>query len=114
MSLSNWARFYIFTPLSRFLLRRRKPGATPLLTPTTIVLFSHLATMIAIGLWHDINWNFFIWGAWHGVGLFVHKQWSDRTRKWYRRPSAHYKDAAVAWQRAGQPEKASRRSALWN
>lgn len=85
MSLSNWARFYIFTPLSRFLLRRRKPGATPLLTPTTIVLFSHLATMIAIGLWHDINWNFFIWGAWHGVGLFVHKQWSDRTRKWYRR-----------------------------
>jgi D-alanyl-lipoteichoic acid acyltransferase DltB (MBOAT superfamily) len=21
---------------------------------------------------------------WHGAALFVHKQWSDRTRKWYR------------------------------
>ncbi len=83
MSLSEWARFYIFTPLSRALLRRRSKAAG-LLTPTTIVLSAHLATMIAIGLWHSISWNFFIWGLWHGVGLFIHKQWSDRTRKWYR------------------------------
>ena len=83
ISLSNWARFYIFTPLSRALLRRRSKAAA-LLTPTTIVLSAHLATMIAIGLWHSISWNFFIWGAWHGIGLFIHKQWSDRTRKWYR------------------------------
>lgn len=83
MSLSEWARFYIFTPLSRALLRRRSK-AVGLLTPTTIVLSAHLATMIAIGLWHSISWNFFFWGLWHGVGLFIHKQWSDRTRKWYR------------------------------
>ena len=40
--------------------------------------------MVAIGLWHGISLNFLIWGIWHGVGLFVHKQWTDRTRKWYR------------------------------
>jgi alginate O-acetyltransferase complex protein AlgI len=25
--------------------------------------------------------NFFIWGAWHAVGLFVHKAFSDQTRR---------------------------------
>jgi alginate O-acetyltransferase complex protein AlgI len=88
MTLSNWARYYIFTPLSRSLLRRRKPGASSLLSPTAIVLLSHLATMIVIGLWHGITWTFFIWGVWHAAGLFVHKQWSDRTRKWYRQLQA--------------------------
>jgi len=79
MTLSNWARFYVFTPLSRSLLRRK-----PRPSPTLIVLVAQLATMITIGLWHGITWTFFIWGLWHGVGLFIHKQWSDRTRQWYR------------------------------
>jgi alginate O-acetyltransferase complex protein AlgI len=35
-------------------------------------------------LWHGVTWNFLVWGVWHGVGLWVHKQWSDRTRRWYR------------------------------
>ena len=84
ITLSSWARFYVFTPLSRGLLRRRVPGKTPLLNPTSIVLAGHLATMAVIGLWHGISWNFLIWGLWHAVGLFIHKQWSDRTRKRYR------------------------------
>jgi alginate O-acetyltransferase complex protein AlgI len=79
ITLSNWARFYVFSPLSRSLLRRKPRPST-----TLIVFVSQLATMIVIGLWHGVTWNFFIWGVWHGVALFVHKQWSDRTRKWYR------------------------------
>jgi D-alanyl-lipoteichoic acid acyltransferase DltB (MBOAT superfamily) len=79
ITLSNWARFYVFSPLSRTLLRRKPRPST-----TLIVFVSQLATMIVIGLWHGVSWNFFIWGVWHGVALFVHKQWSDRTRKWYR------------------------------
>lgn len=78
-TLSDWARFYVFSPLSRALLRRK-----PRPSPTLIVLASQLATMIVIGLWHGVTVNFFIWGVWHGIALFVHKQWSDRTRKWYR------------------------------
>jgi D-alanyl-lipoteichoic acid acyltransferase DltB (MBOAT superfamily) len=57
--------------------------------------------MIIIGLWHGVTWNLFIWGAWHGVGLFVHKMWSDRTRRLYRqvqeRPIARRAWAFGGW-----------------
>ncbi|GIK57288.1 MAG: hypothetical protein HND44_17820 [Chloroflexi bacterium] len=79
MSLSDWARFYIFSPLSRSLLRRKRRPSN-----TMILLTAHLSTMTVIGLWHGITVNFFIWGLWQGVALFVHKQWSDRSRRWYR------------------------------
>lgn len=78
MSLSNWVRFYIFSPLSRNLLRRKPKPKT-----WQIMLICHMSTMIVIGLWHGITIPFFIWGAWHGLGLFIHKMWTDRTRKWY-------------------------------
>ncbi len=78
ITLSNWVRFYVYSPLSRALLRR-KPRP-----PTQFIIFaSHMSTMIVIGLWHGVSWTFLIWGVWHGLGLFIHKQWSDRTRKWY-------------------------------
>jgi len=80
ITLSNWARFYVFSPLSRTLLTR-KPKPSPVL----IVLITQLATMIVIGLWHGVTLNFLIWGLWHGIALFVHKQWSGRTRRVYRR-----------------------------
>jgi D-alanyl-lipoteichoic acid acyltransferase DltB (MBOAT superfamily) len=79
ITLSNWVRFYVFSPLSRGLLRQ--PHRLP---TNSILLISHLTTMIIIGLWHGITWTFFIWGLWHGLGLFIHKLWSDRTRKSYR------------------------------
>jgi alginate O-acetyltransferase complex protein AlgI len=96
MTLSGWARFYIFTPLSRALLiREPKPSNT------VIVLSAHLTTMIVIGLWHGVTWNFLIWGVWHALGLFVHKQWSDRTRKWFRalkdRPARKRAWTIFAW-----------------
>jgi D-alanyl-lipoteichoic acid acyltransferase DltB (MBOAT superfamily) len=79
ITLSTWVRFYVFTPLSRVLLSRpRKPS------PTVVVLVTQLATMVAIGLWHGITLNFVIWGVWHGLGLFVHKLFTDRTRTFYQ------------------------------
>ena len=84
ITLSNWVRFYLFSPLTRSLLRRQ-----PRPSPTLIVFLGLMTTMIAIGLWHGITWTFFIWGVWHGLGLFIHKQWSDRTRKWYRQLQQH-------------------------
>ncbi|MFO7678803.1 MAG: MBOAT family O-acyltransferase [Chloroflexota bacterium] len=78
-TLSSWARFYVFTPLSRTLLRRKPRPST-----TLIVFVAQTATMLTIGLWHGVSWNYFVWGLWHGAALFAHKQWSDRTRPWYR------------------------------
>lgn len=78
-TLSDWARFYVFSPLTRSLLRRDcKPSSA------VIVGIGHVATMVTIGLWHGITLNFVIWGLWQAAGLYAHKQWSDRTRKWYR------------------------------
>jgi alginate O-acetyltransferase complex protein AlgI len=96
ITLSDWVRFYVFSPLSRSLLRRK-----PRPSSTVIVLISQLTTMIVIGLWHGISWTFLIWGLWHGLGLFVHKQWSDRTRGWYRglkeKPGQMRAWTAVSW-----------------
>lgn len=96
ITLSDWVRFYVFSPLSRSLLRRQ-----PRPSSTVIVLISQLTTMIVIGLWHGISWTFFIWGLWHGLGLFAHKQWSDRTRVWYRglkeKPGQMRAWTAVSW-----------------
>lgn len=91
ITLSEWVRFYVFIPLSRWLLRRpMRPSST------IIVLITQLATMTVIGLWHGITWNYLIWGLWHGLALFIHKQWSDRTRKWYR-GLAQYPNRKRAW-----------------
>jgi D-alanyl-lipoteichoic acid acyltransferase DltB (MBOAT superfamily) len=76
ITLSQWVRFYVFSPLSRSLLTRQ-----PKPSPVVVVFVSQLATMLVIGLWHGVSLNFVIWGLWHSIGLFVHKQWSDRTRK---------------------------------
>jgi alginate O-acetyltransferase complex protein AlgI len=78
MTLSNWVRFYVFSPLSRFLLtRKRKPS------PLMLALIGQMVTMVVIGLWHGVTGHFVIWGLWHGIGLFIHKLWSDHTRDWY-------------------------------
>lgn len=84
MSLSNWARLYIFVPFSRWVIQRSwKPPSD------VIVLMAQLATMITIGLWHGITLNFLIWGLWHGVGLWVHKIYTDRTREFYQSMQEH-------------------------
>ena len=42
-----------------------------------MLLIGQLATMLLIGLWHGITFNFILWGAWHGLGLFLQNRWSD-------------------------------------
>lgn len=79
MTLSTWARNYVFTPLSRTLMGNRVK-----LAPNMIVLIAQVATMVTIGLWHGITLNFVLWGLWHGIGLWIHKLYTDRTRAYYQ------------------------------
>ncbi len=80
ITLSNWVRFYVFSPLSRALLKRK-----PRPSPTALAFVGQMSTMLVIGLWHGVTWHFVAWGAWHGAGLFAHKVWSDKTRRLYLR-----------------------------
>jgi alginate O-acetyltransferase complex protein AlgI len=75
ITLSAWARDYVFFPLARSL--RLKATWLP---SNGAALISHLATMLVIGLWHGFAWTFVVWGAWHGAGLFIVKVWGDFTR----------------------------------
>ncbi len=75
ITLAGWFRAYFFNPLTRAL--RSQPRNLPL---PLIILIGQLSTFILIGLWHGITWNFAIWGAWHGLGLFIHNRWSDAFR----------------------------------
>ena len=34
--------------------------------------------MVLIGIWHGFFAGYAIWGAWHGVGLFLHREWARR------------------------------------
>jgi len=74
MTLAQWFRSYFFNPLTRAL---RSPRKAPV---WIVILVGQLATMVLIGLWHGVTWNFALWGLWHGVGLFVHNRWSEWSR----------------------------------
>ncbi len=78
ITLSFWARDYVFLPLARTLRMRAE-----WLPANGAALICHLSTMLVIGLWHGFAWTFVAWGVWHGVGLFVVKLWGD-----WRRPRA--------------------------
>ncbi len=72
ITLTQWFRTYYFNPLVRFLRRSERH-----FSPTIVVLFSQFSTMLLIGLWHGISWNFVLWGGWHGLGLFIHNRWAE-------------------------------------
>ena len=65
ISLSGWLRDYLYIPLGG---NRRGPGRT---------YVNLLLTMLLGGLWHGASWTFVAWGALHGLGLALHKRFSD-------------------------------------
>ncbi|MEA4907616.1 MAG: MBOAT family O-acyltransferase [Anaerolineaceae bacterium] len=90
MTLTQWFRAYFFNPVTRALRRGEHPWP-----PVAVIFVTQMATMLLIGLWHGITFNFILWGLWHGLGMFVQNRWSDWVRPrlpgWATRPF---------WQRA--------------
>lgn len=83
ITLTQWFRAYFFNPFTRSLRTRYRN-----LAAVWVILVTQLSTMILIGLWHGITWNFVLWGAWHGLGLFIQNRYSD----WVRPRVAHWED----------------------
>lgn len=71
MTLTQWFRSYFFNPFNRWIRGYKS------IPSWTMILIGQLATMLLIGLWHGITWNFILWGTWHGLGLFIQNRWSD-------------------------------------
>jgi alginate O-acetyltransferase complex protein AlgI len=74
ISLAQWFRAYYFNPLSKQLRQLR-------LSPAVMIAIAQISTMLLIGIWHGVTWNFAIWGLWHGVALFCHNRWVDYCRQ---------------------------------
>jgi D-alanyl-lipoteichoic acid acyltransferase DltB (MBOAT superfamily) len=71
ITLTQWFRTYFFNPVTRYLRINFSQ-----IKPWMIIFFTQVTTMLLIGLWHGINWNFVMWGIWNGLGLFLHNRWS--------------------------------------
>lgn len=72
ISLAQWFRAYWFNPLTRALRSDSRQ-----VSMSVIIFAGQASTMLLIGLWHGITWNFAIWGLWHGLGMFAHNRWSE-------------------------------------
>jgi alginate O-acetyltransferase complex protein AlgI len=73
ISLSSWLRDYLYIPLGG-----NRHGK--LQTYRNLML-----TMLLGGLWHGANWNFLIWGGYHGLLLSLERllgQAKHRERTW--------------------------------
>jgi alginate O-acetyltransferase complex protein AlgI len=68
ISLSTWLRDYLYIPLGG-----SKSGQKN--TYRNLMI-----TMILGGLWHGANWNFVLWGLFHGSILAAHRFYSDSIR----------------------------------
>ncbi len=77
MTLTQWFRSYFFNPFNRWMRGFKNIPAW------TMILIGQVLTMLLIGLWHGITFNFILWGLWHGLGLFLQNRWSDFIRKRY-------------------------------
>jgi len=61
ISLGNWFREYLYIPLG---------GNKKSLKRTYINLF---IVFLTTGIWHGANWNFVVWGLWHGVFIILER-----------------------------------------
>jgi len=69
ISLSTWLRDYLFIPMGG-----NRVGAWK-------VRRNVFLTMVLGGLWHGAAWHYVIWGAFHGSGLVLSKEWQDLVSK---------------------------------
>lgn len=54
ISLSSWCREYVYMPA---------------ISITRSPFLAAVASMLVLGLWHELSWRYLLWGAWHGVGI---------------------------------------------
>jgi alginate O-acetyltransferase complex protein AlgI len=78
ISLSSWCRNNVYFPV--FGLTRK-------------VWLGLYASMLTMGLWHYVNFNWAAWGLYHGTGLIAVSRW-EKVRK---------KRFAKKWRKMGRP-----------
>ncbi len=70
MTLGRWMKDYLYIPLggSRVKTKRR-------------LFFNLWVVFLISGLWHGADWNFIVWGAFHGLFLVLDRIFLDKLSK---------------------------------
>jgi len=66
MSFGTWIRHYVFTPLSKYLIRATAPPLHNLMLAVCVVV-----TFLIVGAWHGTTLNFVIFGVLHAAGIIA-------------------------------------------
>ena len=77
ITLSEWIRDYIFTPLYKWLLSA--PLKKKVLLSQTISLF---VTFLIAGIWHGTTMDYVMYGIFQGLGIVIATVWKVRRKKW--------------------------------
>jgi D-alanyl-lipoteichoic acid acyltransferase DltB (MBOAT superfamily) len=64
ITLTNFMRDTLFSPMSKGLIRRFGPKSAP-----HAIAVSIFTVFLAMGAWHGLTWNFIIYGSLHGAGV---------------------------------------------
>lgn len=56
ISLSQWCRDYIFTPIA---------------SSTRLPWFAIIVSMLVLGLWHELSPRYILWASFHGIGIVI-------------------------------------------
>jgi alginate O-acetyltransferase complex protein AlgI len=75
ISLSSWVKDYVFFPIA---------------SVSRLPIVGILATMLVIGLWHEISWRYIIWGGIHGLGVATWHLYKDTRLAKYGQNSTIY------------------------
>ena len=60
ISLSSWCRDYVYMPVFSI---------------TRVPALAAIATMLVLGLWHELSLRYLLWGIWHGAGIAICQRW---------------------------------------
>lgn len=77
ITLSEWIRDYIFTPLYKWLLSA--PLKKKVLLSQTISLF---VTFLVAGIWHGTTIDYVMYGLFQGLGIVMATLWKVKRKKW--------------------------------
>jgi D-alanyl-lipoteichoic acid acyltransferase DltB (MBOAT superfamily) len=80
ITLSQYMRDVVFSPLSKFLARVMGPSQVNQAVALTIMV-----VFLLIGIWHGTGWNYAVFGLLQGVGVITTHYYTLGLKKWLGR-----------------------------
>ena len=77
ISLTGWLTDYVYWPLARKLRNYNYFKKNPITLSNICIII----TFIAVGIWHGEEFNFIVWGLYHGIGLAILNSYQKLKRK---------------------------------